>query len=133
MTASPLPRSRPTITTLAPMLASPMAVALPMPEVAPVIRQTFSPMPPPCFSHSGLSISHSLRFLKEGIRWGPGRWLPVTSSPPDWLQESTFRFASHGDDDFSSSVSLLQIPDGLGGLGERVRPVDDRCELAGFD
>src|SRR5215211_7959388 len=46
------------------MLASPMAVALPMPEVAPVIRQTFSPMPPLCFSHSGLSISHSLRPLK---------------------------------------------------------------------
>src|SRR5215203_6383968 len=44
--ASPLPRSRPTITTLAPMLASSMAVALPMPEVAPVMRQTFSPMEP---------------------------------------------------------------------------------------
>jgi hypothetical protein len=44
-----------------------------------------------------------------------------------------FGFASHGDDDFSSSVSLFQIPDGLGGLGERIRPVNHRCYLAGFD
>jgi hypothetical protein len=29
-----------------------------------VIRQTFSPMAPLCFSHSGLSISHLLRSLK---------------------------------------------------------------------
>jgi hypothetical protein len=27
-----------------------------------------------------------------------------------------FRFASHGDDDFSSSVSLFEITDGLGDL-----------------
>jgi hypothetical protein len=57
----------------------------------------------------------------------------VTSSPPEWLQESSFGFASHGDDDFSLSVSLLQVPDGLGDLAQRVRPVDDRCDLAGFD
>src|SRR5918995_1757273 len=42
-------------------------------------------------------------------------------------------FPSHGDDGFSSGVSFFQISDGLGDLGERVRPVDDRCELAGFD
>ncbi len=41
--------------------------------------------------------------------------------------------ASHGDDDSSLSVSFFEIPDGLGGLGERVSPVDDRCELPGFD
>ena len=41
--------------------------------------------------------------------------------------------ASHGDDEFTLSVSLLQIPDGLWNLGERVRPVDDWGELAGFD
>src|SRR5918997_107036 len=63
----------------------------------------------------------------------PGRCSPVTSSPPEWLQESSFGFASHGDDDLSSSVSSFQIPDGLGDLGEWVRPVDDRCDLAGFD
>jgi hypothetical protein len=40
---------------------------------------------------------------------------------------------SHGDDDFSSGVSLFQIPDRLGDLGERVGPVDDRCDLPGFD
>ena len=39
-----------------------------------------------------------------------------------------FEFASHADDDFSSGVSFFQIPDGLGYLGERVRPVDDRRE-----
>jgi hypothetical protein len=42
-------------------------------------------------------------------------------------------FASHGDDNFSSSVSFFQITDGLGDLAQRVRPVDDRCDLAGFD
>jgi hypothetical protein len=39
----------------------------------------------------------------------------------------------HADDDLSSSVSLFEIPDGLGNLGERVGPVDDRCDLPGFD
>src|SRR5215204_3188866 len=61
-----------------------------------------------------------------------GRRSPVTSSPPEGLQESSFGFASHGDDDFSLSVSLFQIPDGLGDLAQRVGPVDDRCDLAGF-
>src|SRR5215212_7977103 len=42
-------------------------------------------------------------------------------------------FASHGDDDFPLSVPFFQIPDGLWGLGERVGPVDDRGEPAGFD
>jgi hypothetical protein len=37
------------------------------------------------------------------------------------------------DDDFPLSVSLLQIPDGLWDLGERVRPVDDRRDLPGLD
>ena len=57
----------------------------------------------------------------------------MTSSPPEWLQESSFGFASHGDDDFSSGVSLFEITDGFGHLAQRVRPVDDRCDLAGFD
>src|SRR5215208_1802789 len=46
---------------------------------------------------------------------------------------SPFGFASHGEDDFPSSVPFCQIPYGLRSLGERVGPVDDRCELAGFD
>ena len=44
-----------------------------------------------------------------------------------------FEFASHSDDDFSSGVSLFQIPDGLRDLAQRVRRVDDRCDLPGFD
>jgi hypothetical protein len=40
---------------------------------------------------------------------------------------------SHGDDDLSPSVSLLQIPDGLGDLAQWVGPVDDRRHLAGLD
>ena len=44
-----------------------------------------------------------------------------------------FGFALHGDDDIFSVVSLFQIPDCLGDLGERVRPVADRCDLPGFD
>ncbi len=52
------------------------------------------------------------------------RWLHPVNRP--------FGFASHGDDDFPSSVPFCQIPYGLRSLGERVGPVDDRCELAGF-
>ena len=44
-----------------------------------------------------------------------------------------FGFASHGDDGFSSGVFFFQIPHGLGDLSERVGPVDDRCDLPGFD
>jgi hypothetical protein len=44
-----------------------------------------------------------------------------------------FGFALHSDDDIFSVVPLFQIPDGLGDLAQRVRPVADRCELPGFD
>ncbi len=46
--------------------------------------------------------------------------------------EPTAVRALHGDDDFSSGVSLFQIADGLGGLTQRVRSVDDRRDLSGF-
>ena len=42
-------------------------------------------------------------------------------------------FAFHGDDDILSIVFLFQIPDGLGDLAQRVRPVADRCDPPGFD
>ena len=41
--------------------------------------------------------------------------------------------ASHPDHDLASGVSLLQVPDRLGGLTQRVGPVDDRRDLAGLD
>ena len=41
--------------------------------------------------------------------------------------------ASHGDDHFSSGVSLFEITDGLGDLAQRVDPVYDRGDLPGFD
>ena len=41
--------------------------------------------------------------------------------------------ASDGDDDLSSSVSLLEIPDRLRDLAQRVRPVDNRRHLSGFE
>src|SRR5215212_2379214 len=132
--ASLLPRSRPTITTLAPMLASPMAVALPIPEVAPVIRQTFPSMAPPCFSVSGLSISRSLRSLK--IRGTPSAILENYSliAVPKAL---TVRFVtccvSHGDGDLSSSVPLSHMADRLRGFAQRIGAVDHRRHLAGLD
>src|SRR5215211_3670009 len=42
-------------------------------------------------------------------------------------------FVSHADDDFTSSVSFFQITDGFGDLTQRVRPIDDRCDLPRFD
>src|SRR6478736_6237692 len=41
--------------------------------------------------------------------------------------------ASDGDDDLSAGVALLHVPDGVGCLAQRVRPVDDRRHLAGLD
>jgi len=40
---------------------------------------------------------------------------------------------SDGDDDLSSGVPLFQIPDGFGGLAQRVRLIDDRRDLAVLD
>jgi len=39
----------------------------------------------------------------------------------------------HRYDYFSSGVTFIQIPEGLRGLVQRVRPVDDRCDSAGFN
>ena len=41
--------------------------------------------------------------------------------------------ALQGDDDFSSSVSAFDVTEGRRGLVQRVRFVEDRCELPGFD
>src|SRR5262249_2080004 len=40
---------------------------------------------------------------------------------------------SHGNHDFSSSVSGFDVAKRRGGLVQRVFPVDDRLELPGFD
>src|ERR1700691_388434 len=37
------------------------------------------------------------------------------------------------DDDLALGVAVPQVPDGLGGLAQRVGPVDDRPDLAGLD
>ena len=65
------------------------------------------------------------RDLVCGSRGHPRRLSSYKSLP--------FGFASYGDEDFSSSMSLFQIPDGLRGLAQRVGPVDDRRDLAGLD
>ena len=41
--------------------------------------------------------------------------------------------ASDGDDDLPAGVALLHVPDGVGGLAQRVGPVDDRRHLARLD
>lgn len=45
----------------------------------------------------------------------------------------SFVIVLHRDDDFASSVTLVQIAEGLRRLAERVRPVNERCELASFN
>ena len=42
------------------------------------------------------------------------------------------RRSSYGDCDFSAGVSLSEVVDGFGGLAQWVGPVDDWCDLAGF-
>src|SRR5919199_5187644 len=41
--------------------------------------------------------------------------------------------ASNVDDDLPPSASLVQIPDGVGDFAQRVRPVEDRHDLARLD
>lgn len=48
----------------------------------------------------------------------------------DW--DTVYR-TLQGNDDFASGVSLSDITESLGGLAQRVRSVDDRCYLPGFD
>ena len=43
------------------------------------------------------------------------------------------RDSLHSDDDFPLSVPLSEIADGLRRLAERVRSIDDRCDLPGFN
>src|SRR5215208_1000188 len=94
--------------------------------------------PDRCRSGTPPSAENGLRGLYFGV-WCYRR-PTIGASPATFhtvsLRDSLnrpFGFASHGDDDFSSSVSFFQIPDGLGDLAQRVSPVDDRCNLAGFD
>jgi hypothetical protein len=39
----------------------------------------------------------------------------------------------HNDDYFSSGVTFSQIPEGVRGIAQWVHPVDDQCDLAGFN
>src|SRR5438105_3201928 len=41
--------------------------------------------------------------------------------------------ASHVDDDLPPSMSLFQMPHGIPGFAQRIRPVDDWCDLAGLN
>src|SRR5258708_40202730 len=59
--SSPLARSRQTMTTVAHIRANPSAVAFPMPELAPVIRQTFPCIP--VFNNGMVTL------LTRGMEW----------------------------------------------------------------
>jgi hypothetical protein len=48
-----------------------------------------------------------------------------------WLTKA-FGFASHVDDDFSFDASFSKMPERFRNLAQRVRPVDDRDDFAGF-
>ena len=58
--------------------------------------------------------------MYEDVRWFPG----VPGAP---------RVLRHGDDDLAACVSLLHAAQALGRVGQRVGPVEDRCELSGLD
>ena len=60
---------------------------------------------------------------------GGTRWYCCVANAVSW---SAVR-ASHGDDDLSASASRVQIADGVRDLAQRIGPVDDRRDLAGFD
>lgn len=71
-------------------------------------------------------------------RGHPGRWprqrfrgdrQTAISAP----SEGTYTRSTNSEHDLPSGVALRQITDGLGGLVQRVGPVDERCEPAGLD
>jgi hypothetical protein len=55
----------------------------------------------------------------------------LTSDPASFRSRGTW--VAHGDGDLASSVSRSDVIDRLMGFAQRVRAVDDRCDLAGFD
>src|SRR5688500_16755652 len=56
-------------------------------------------------------------------------------SPPSFagIPATDLGLSGRGDHDFSSSVPLVEIADCLRSLAQRVRPVDDRRDLARLD
>jgi hypothetical protein len=83
--------------------------------------------------------SHCRRPAKELAGHTPPRW--AGSRPrPGWSQDCVFWQAGncaqwrageplHGDDDLAAGVSLLEVADDPGELGQRVGPVDHRRDL----
>ncbi len=67
------------------------------------------------------TIAFRMAFKRSGVR------LPL--APPS----SEIQSGLQSDDDFSSSVSAFDVAEGRSGLVQRVFPVDDRCQLPGFD
>src|SRR6185437_4179253 len=114
-------RSRPVMPTRAPSEASPIAVALPIPPVPPVIRTTLSAMGSAIFCTSFITLA-SPCLQRSSERTGPSR--PSLDGPVE---------GSDGDDDRTSRMSCSDMPDRLGGLTQWVRPVDDRRDLPGFN
>ena len=68
-------------------------------------------------------------FTQSGRKYDLILQLVGTLSPSD-LRRAPL---SHRDDDLAASMPLFQVPEGLGDLAQRVRPVDDRLDLAGLD
>ena len=77
-----------------------------------------------------------------GVLWGTKRpdpeFTPEGREPDKEISKSAqsddvYTASSHSDDDFSLSVSLFHITDGLVDLAWRVRSVDDRCDLPSFN
>ena len=85
-------------------------------------RATLAPWGGPSFSRSmtGVTFPASMSSVR------------TSRSSRDSLGERR-QSASDGDDELSSGVPLLQLPDGFGDLAQGVGPADDRGELAGLD
>ena len=108
--------------TRAPSVASPIAVALPMPPVPPVIRTTL-----PAMGSVPSSARYSSR-LSPLVHVQAGARRTIDAGSCMWPVEG-----SDGDDDRSARMSFSDMTDRLGGPTQWVRPVDDRCDLPGFD
>ena len=82
------------------------------------------------FNKGGVSPA-GFQGVRTGAMQDPGYGLPRIPLPRTRVNRP-FGFASHSDEDFSSSVSFFQIPHGFGDLAQWVSTVDDRGDLPRF-
>ena len=73
------------------------------------------------------------RAFKRAVGMPPAAWRPADGVARRSSLDEGADASLHGDDYLSPSVAPFDMTEGRRGLAQRVRAVDDRRELSGFD